>query len=296
MMALVRRRIGQIAGLPRKLWRHGRSWSSRRGDVANWGELWRLSNPVRLIAGKRIGRTATPGDVVVRFRNGLALTVDGTMREDLAALVDTYPGYMRNLGVSLRAGDVVIDVGAHIGSFAIRALFDNPGIKVLAFEPDPRNFTLLRDNATRNHLGADRLQLFNLAVSSTEGELMFSRGRTSTTGSVARTGFFKAPADAELVVVSATTVDDIFRRNSIERCRLLKVDCEGSEYDILTTLPDDTLARIENIIVEVHPARAGVPSELREVLEKRGFEVSEQRHGNGCSDLYCHRISQLDRS
>ena len=289
MTPTIRHRIGQVARIPTKVWQHAWLWSSRRREVANWGELWRLSNPIRLLLAKRFRSNGSAKDVVVRFRNGLSLAVDSSMRGDLAALVDTYPGYMQNLGLSLAAGDVVIDVGAHIGAFSVRAAFENPGITVFAFEPDPQNFKRLKENAGRNGLEEKGLSAFNLAVSSAEEELMFARGRTSTTGSVARTGFFKAPPDAELVVVSATTVESIFRQHAIGRCRLLKVDCEGSEYDILTQLPDGIVSRIDSMIVEVHPARAGNPKELKGVLQSKGFEVIERSHGNGCADLYCRR-------
>jgi FkbM family methyltransferase len=283
------RRLSQIVRIPARMVSHASQWRSRRKEVANWAELWRASNPIRLVAERRIRRMRSDGTVTVRYRNGLSLTVDGSMRGDLAALVDTYPSYMRNLGVTLVPGDVVIDIGAHIGAFSVPALFHNPGIKILAFEPDSRNFRLLNENAARNGLEGNGLTTFNFAVANREEELQFARGRTSTTGSIARSGFFKAQADSEIVIVSATSVQDIFRRNSIETCRLLKVDCEGSEYEIFGRLPEAILSRIENIIVEVHPARAGNPAELKTALERKGFHVLERPHGNGCSDLYCRR-------
>ena len=92
------------------------------------------------------------------------------------------------------------------------------------------------------------------------------------------------------VVEVGNNLDNILHRHSIDRCRLLKLDCEGSEYDVLAGLSDESLSLIENIIVEVHPARAGTPSELKDMLERKGFEVLEHRHGNGCSDLYCRRL------
>jgi FkbM family methyltransferase len=141
-------------------------------------------------------------------------------------------------------------------------------------------------------MDASRFEAYNAAVSGAEGELMFSRGNTSTTGSVQRAGFFKARSDAEVVVVSATTIESVFLGHSVERCRLLKVDCEGSEYDILTKVPDEVLDRVDNMIVEVHPTRKGVPATLKRVLEERGFEVAERPHGNGCSDLYCRRRNE----
>jgi FkbM family methyltransferase len=289
MMDTLRRRIGQMARMPGRMWNHASLWRSRRREVANWAELWGASNPVRLVVEEHFHPKRSSRELTIRFRNGLSLTVDNSMRGALTALVDTYPSYMRNLGISLEPGDIVIDVGAHVGAFSIPALFYNPGIKILAFEPDPVNFRLLKENAVRNGLQENGLFTFNLAVADTEGQLMFARGRTSTTGSIARSGFFKAAPASEIVLVSATNIENIFHQHSIDRCRLLKVDCEGSEYEIFERLPEAILSRIENIIVEVHPARAGTPAELKSGLEMKGFRVLERAHGNGCSDLYCRR-------
>jgi len=291
-MTTLGRRIGLIAQMPARLWSHGSLWRSRRNDLANWAELWRASNPLRLVAEGRLRKNRSAETVTVRYRNGLSLTVDSSMRGDLVALLDTYPSYMRNLGVTLGPGDIVIDIGAHIGAFSVPALFHNPGITILAFEPDPRNFRLLSENASRNGLEGKGLSVYNFAVANKEEELMFARGRTSTTGSVARSGFFKAAPDSEIVIVSATSVENIFRQHAIDACRLLKVDCEGSEYEIFERLPEAILSRIENIIVEVHPARAGDPADLKSALEGKGFHVMERSHGNGCSDLYCRRIAR----
>src|SRR4029079_7400211 len=129
VIGIVRQRIGQLAGIAAAVWKHTRDWASLRADVRNWRELWSISNPMRLVAEKRLGARSPRGDVVVRFRNGLTLAVDSSMRGDLAALLEPYTGYMRNLGVVLAPGDVVIDVGAHVGAFAVPAIFNNPGIR-----------------------------------------------------------------------------------------------------------------------------------------------------------------------
>jgi len=109
-MTTLGRRIGLIAQMPARLWSHGSLWRSRRNDVANWAELWRASNPLRLVAEGRLRKNRSAETVTVRYRNGLRLTVDSSMRGDLVALLDTYPIYMRNLGVTLGPGDIVIDI------------------------------------------------------------------------------------------------------------------------------------------------------------------------------------------
>jgi FkbM family methyltransferase len=68
----------------------------------------------------------------------------------------------------LRPGDVVLDIGAHIGYYTI--LFSElVGVhgKVIAFEPDPQNFDLLRENVARNV--CRNVTLHNVALSDKNG-------------------------------------------------------------------------------------------------------------------------------
>src|SRR5688572_25562845 len=82
------------------------------------------------------------------------------------------------------------------------------------------------------------------------------------------------------ITVWTTTLADIFRDHGIDRCDLLKLDCEGAEYRILYSAPRDVLDRIDHIILEYHhfsQEEGANPSALRTFLEGRGFVVRDHR-------------------
>src|SRR5688572_30543729 len=136
-------RLVSLGRLPMTSWEHFWALFRRRRVLANWPQLWIQSNPVRVILARRLARGRSSGEVVIRFRNGLTLGIDESMRGSAVALSDTYRSYMHRLGTPLRGGDTVIDVGAHVGTFCVPALYENSAIRVLAYEPDPQNFALL---------------------------------------------------------------------------------------------------------------------------------------------------------
>ncbi len=119
------------------------------------------------------------------------------------------------------AGDVAIDVGAHVGYFS-RHL--SPLVKrVYAFEPDPTNFALLVKN-TRRFANVTPL---NMALSDSSGEQPFFLVPDST---------FRHTLVSEggypHIMVSTTTVDD-FMESKKERVSFVKIDVEGHEQSVL---------------------------------------------------------------
>lgn len=74
--------------------------------------------------------------------------------------------------------------------------------------------------------------------------------------------------------VEVITLDDVFERFAIERCDLLKLDCEGGEYEILLGARPETLLCVRHVALEYHvgltPHR---PEELVVRLQELGFDV-----------------------
>lgn len=131
--------------------------------------------------------------------------------------------------IPFKPGDVVIDVGAHIGIVSIY-LAKRFGVRVYAYEPEPANFASLVMN-----IGANQAEVIprNLAVTADGRSLSFHYGAHSGEGGVwadldARQHKGRANLD-----VDSTTVEAILRTNEITRARLLKLDCEGAEHEIL---------------------------------------------------------------
>lgn len=176
------------------------------------------------------------------------------------------------LGSEINAGDVVIDIGANIGAFAIMAGRISPEVRVLAFEPDADNWALASRNAEIN--GLANVCVLRKAVSGEPGTLKLFKGAQ---GSLHTTvpGRLSDPAGYE--VVESVSLAQIMDEYSVRRCAFLKIDCEGAEYDILYRAPQAYLDRIEQIAVKYHAHvdKARKAQELFRFLERTGFEILE---------------------
>lgn len=147
--------------------------------------------------------------------------------------------------IDFAPGDVVLDVGAHVGLFASYVGLRYPGVTVHAFEPFPDNFGLLRENVGRNR--AANVRLHNFGISG-DGRLlkMATNPENSGGASCHSLTLDDRPAD----MIPSATLDAVFDALGIESCKLLKIDCEGSEYEIL--LATRSLEKVEYLSGEFH--------------------------------------------
>jgi FkbM family methyltransferase len=158
-------------------------------------------------------------------------------------------------GRHFRPEDVVIDIGAHIGSFSF-AYHYLGSREIHAFEADPTNFARLR-----NHLSdLPGMHLHNCAVFRSDApavdDLLHSGPALLNTGggNVIFGGQLFDPDTQESWIstetdqsrVLAVPLDEVLGR--FERVKLLKLGCEGSEYPILLTSLQ--LPKVERIVGE----------------------------------------------
>ncbi len=188
--------------------------------------------------------------------------------------------------------DVVIDIGAHIGGFSL--LCHRRGSRrIFAFEPNPQTFSLLERNlASCAGVQLDDRAVFRSDVPGTPMRL--SAIPAANTG--APTLLFggepfvatpDAPPRSAAQVVATVALDEVLAR--FPRVRLLKLDCEGSEFPILLTSRE--LGRVDTIVGEYHEVDAAKLADLdiharldgftewrvehlQEALSRRGFRVS----------------------
>lgn len=160
----------------------------------------------------------------------------------------------------------VIDVGANVGLFALRVA--PLAERVLCFEPFPANFELLERNT--KHL--ENVSRFRLAVSNTSGKASFHESVHNVGHSLHAD---VSRGDGE-VAVECVTLHDAMTAHAVSECSLLKLDCEGAEYQILESLPEDAWGRIDRTCMEYH----AVPSHptwtgeyLVGLLERAGHVV-----------------------
>ena len=228
--------------------------------------LKNLSNWWLYLAAKFGFQTRDP--LMFRTRSGVAVEVP---RRLLQTFKEIFMSECYCKGISLPAVDrpVVIDVGANAGFFSLFVLSRLRDVRVFSYEPMPANFTQLKRNLGLNPGRSARC--FQMAVGGQEGTLMLvdeSGGQFTTSARV----YQQADGNAATITVPCTTLAGIFQENHIERCDLLKMDCEGAELDILYKCPQEILTRISSMAMEVH---GGLKAEqdLEVYLQQKGFSV-----------------------
>ena len=144
--------------------------------------------------------------------------------------------------LEIQENDIIIDVGAHVGYFSLKAaLICNKG-KIFAFEPLSDNFKILKRNIEINRI--QNIFAKNLAVSNHDGKQKLYLGHDSTNSLVKK--------KLNHVEVSTVNLESIFNQYNLSKCNILKLDCEGSEYDILLNLDCKILKKIKKICMEYH--------------------------------------------
>ena len=138
--------------------------------------------------------------------------------------------------IPICAGDVVVDMGAHIGAFAVRAARSARSGQVYAYEASSKNFALFTENRHLN--GLDNLYIENSAVSNRRGKVPFY-----TPSDNRILGSLLQSTSSFVENVQTITFSDIITEHAIEKIDFLKVDVEGAEFDILFADPDKTLSR-----------------------------------------------------
>jgi FkbM family methyltransferase len=190
-----------------------------------------------------------------------------------------YAGNEYGLPARMGDHDVVLDIGAHIGCFSLAAIDRGAGT-VLAAEPDPDNFKLLSENC------ADPIR--NGKIIAVEAAVVRSDGRAGGTvlydgyrvdGGIVNTAAGRT-TEGKGVPVPAVPFDELVDR-ALEASRekdikLLKLDCEGVEWEILYTTK--RLDRIVEIVGEYHnwgaPSGQGI-ADLLAFLKAGGFAKVE---------------------
>jgi FkbM family methyltransferase len=192
-------------------------------------------------------------ETVVEFRNGLKFFY-------IPGLFSVEHFLEQPYGIADVKGRDVIDIGGFNGDSPI--FFAWKGARrVYAFEPIPFSYRVAVRNVQLN--GIQNIEMFNEAVGLSEGELAIDedtlyfhatafRNRKSDKGDRIRVRAFE------------NLVKDIKLKDAV-----LKMDCEGCEYDILLNIKDELLLPFTQIILEYHFG----PDKIVERLTKCGFTI-----------------------
>jgi FkbM family methyltransferase len=169
--------------------------------------------------------------------------------------------YASMADINFMPGDVVLDIGAHVGTVSIALAKIHPEIKIIALEPEPHNFADLLVNRYMND--AFNVTTINKGVSSNGRDLILVN--TKKWQSTAPSAFRDMTDKDTLVTVKTTTLSAIIHEFCPKGCKLLKMDCEGAEYEVLIANPA-VLHRVEHLYMEIH---------YNNILTQRGYEPTD---------------------
>jgi FkbM family methyltransferase len=178
--------------------------------------------------------------------------------------------------------DLILDCGAHIGTFALLVAARFPKSKLIAFEPDPENCRWLRRQIEENHLPVD---IVEAAVSTCDGEVLFEAGQgcgSSLSDS--------SSASSTAIRVKSVDLADYLVKYGAENL-LLKLDVEGAEESVLPQIAD-ALPKNCFVFFETHRGKESW-DRLSGVLRERDFEISVTRARDDYTDGIAIRSSSV---
>jgi FkbM family methyltransferase len=165
-------------------------------------------------------------------------------------MVDVYT--IKKLITSIPAKPVIIDIGANAGFFDVLILSKNKDAKIYAYEPISTNVNRLRKIVTDNKL-EENVIVFQKAVTGLpmDGLDLFMED-TDDNQVVASIfdGFNKS--NTKKIHIPSVTLKEIIDEINQHTIDLLKMDCEGSEYDIIYSTSSEYIRRIKHMEIEVH--------------------------------------------
>lgn len=167
---------------------------------------------------------------------------------------------------------VCLDVGAHVGFYTLHfAKRVGSGGSVFAFEPDPRNFARLSENARLNGFSSF-VHAHQAAVTKRDGPVTFWQSTNSAWGSLTR---FE---DIAVMPISTEgiTLDTFLSQSALKRVDVLKADVEAGEFELLEGAQASLRAGVfRSILIEFNGPRLSQRgrtfSEFLEVFSKNGF-------------------------
>lgn len=211
-----------------------------------------------------------------------------------AGLVDVHGHHL--YAPPLSPSSVVIDAGANVGGFS-RAVVARFGCLCYAVEPVPELFARIPDEP--------RIRRFLLALGGADGEVTLHLSGNPEANSV-HAAIAEGFGDRGTLVARVSSLESFLARTGLAGADLLKLDIEGSEFDLLGGAGEETLRRIGQISVEIHDFLEGFKdpapiAALKERLRQAGFlcVVLSRPAGDHADTLFInlrrHRLKPSER-
>lgn len=161
-----------------------------------------------------------------------------------------------NIGALVRVlpdNPVVIDIGANAGFFDILLLSKIKNAQIYAYEPLSSNIERMRAVARSNRMFNNCVTINPFAVTGISSEMLRLYAQDTEDSQVVASTLKSFNTDnTKAFYVPAISLSEILAGITQPNVDLLKMDCEGSEYEIVWNTPPNVLRRIERMLIEVH--------------------------------------------
>lgn len=233
----------------------GRAFS----DIANWRDVL-----PRAVAGKSVTE--------IRLRKGPILTATPeTALWPHFSDIWYHASYTKHCPIPRES--LVVDIGANVGVFSLFAA--RFARLVYSLEPSSENFSRLAANVSH----AQNIIPLNLACAGRDGRASLDLSSDPVSFSL-----MTNPCSHRQETVDVVSLGALFERYKISRCDFLKLDCEGSEFEIILDSEPSLMGRVSRIVMEYHDHLSERFShhDLLQRLEMLGFRARAYKPNGTC--------------
>lgn len=173
--------------------------------------------------------------------------------------------------------DIIIDVGAHIGTFSMLASKKAPHGMVYAIEACKETFGLLKTNIQANCIS--NVSVHHFALSGEKGTTQLFHDTKSGNWGHSITKKMSDQSES----VQTDTLEHFMSDNKINFCNFVKFNCEGAEFDILLKAPPSILQKIDTMLILYHLdlVDSNTDSELLQHLRRADFSTVVRKTEDG---------------
>lgn len=205
---------------------------------------------------------------IYKFRNGINIKTNEGVDSDTITVIFIKKDYGK-----IRDNSIIIDIGANIGVFSVFAASTSKNTIVYAYEPMSKSYGLLLENIEINKLEKNILP-FRLGIGAKKEKRKLFLADGSPFHSLYIDEIGRSYLEIECI-----SLGDIFESNHIKECDILKIDCEGAEFEILYYTPGEYFKCIKEIRLEYHNQKTenyNIKS-LIKFLKDKGFCLTNFR-------------------
>ena len=172
----------------------------------------------------------------------------------------------------IKENDIIVMIGAYIGFFSIYSSSKTKKGVVYAIEPEKNNYEILNKNIEINKI--KNIETVNVAIGRKNGETKLFIENNSAGHSVTQLG-------GEYQIVKTLTLDNFYEKYKIKNCDLLKINCEGAEFEIIKYATPRVFEKIKNLIISYHLDKVKNYKifDLTSILKNNGYFVYTVRRG-----------------